>query len=74
MADDADAAQRIEELQRRVALEAMRRAIAVGRNSGREDCEDCGDEIPEPRLQAVPGATRCTDCQIVFEHQNRVGR
>jgi phage/conjugal plasmid C-4 type zinc finger TraR family protein len=74
MADEADAAQRIEELQRRVALDAMRRAIATERDAGREDCEDCGGFIPPPRLQAIPGATRCTRCQSIFDHQNRTGR
>ncbi len=30
-------------------------------------CEDCGKPIPEARLRAVPGATRCRDCQENFE-------
>ncbi len=30
-------------------------------------CEDCGGEIPEARLRAVPGATRCVKCQEEFE-------
>jgi phage/conjugal plasmid C-4 type zinc finger TraR family protein len=31
------------------------------------ECEDCGDEIPEARRQAVPGCTRCIYCQEYFE-------
>lgn len=30
-------------------------------------CEDCGDPIPEKRLQAVPHATRCVACQTDHE-------
>jgi phage/conjugal plasmid C-4 type zinc finger TraR family protein len=26
-------------------------------------CEECGDEIPEPRRQAVPGVRMCVACQ-----------
>jgi len=26
-------------------------------------CEDCGDEIPEARRRALPGAKRCVACQ-----------
>lgn len=33
------------------------------------DCQDCGDPIPEARRAAVPGCTRCVDCQGVFEKQ-----
>ena len=31
------------------------------------ECEDCGDEIPEARRQAVPGCIRCTACQDRYE-------
>lgn len=30
-------------------------------------CDDCSNTIPEKRLAAVPGATRCTPCQTLFE-------
>ncbi len=30
-------------------------------------CEECGKEIPEARLQAVPDATRCVKCQAEYE-------
>jgi len=26
-------------------------------------CVDCGNEIPEPRLEAMPSSLRCLDCQ-----------
>lgn len=30
-------------------------------------CEDCGELIPDKRLQAVPGTTRCVKCQEEYE-------
>ena len=34
---------------------------------GRRYCEDCGQPIPESRLKAIPGATRCVKCQALYE-------
>ncbi|MGO4813493.1 TraR/DksA family transcriptional regulator [Cupriavidus sp. 2MCAB6] len=31
-------------------------------------CQDCGEPIPFPRLQAYPTARRCTPCQRKQEH------
>lgn len=30
-------------------------------------CEDCGELIPEKRIRAVPGCTRCVTCQSQLE-------
>jgi DnaK suppressor protein len=30
-------------------------------------CQDCGNDVPEPRLTALPFATRCRECQELFE-------
>jgi len=30
-------------------------------------CSDCGNEIPEVRLKALPFATRCRSCQELYE-------
>ena len=30
-------------------------------------CMDCGEEIPEARRKAVPGVTRCIECQFDSE-------
>ena len=43
-------------------------AVALARSQmaqgpGREDCEDCGESIPEARRRAVPGVSRCVACQ-----------
>jgi DnaK suppressor protein len=48
----------LDEEERRI--EEARRALAAG-NYG--TCVDCGQEIPAERLQAVPEAIRCVDCQ-----------
>ncbi len=32
-------------------------------------CEDCGHEIPQARLEALPGTTRCVSCQRELDEQ-----
>ncbi len=34
-------------------------------------CIDCEEQIPNQRLEAVPGAIRCTGCQNTFEIKRR---
>ena len=36
-----------------------------------EECEDCGDDIPEARRVAQPGVTRCIHCQELFERKQK---
>lgn len=31
------------------------------------ECTDCGEPIPPERLEAYPTASRCVDCQAVYE-------
>ena len=31
-------------------------------------CEECGEEIPLARREAMPGCTRCVDCQAEMEN------
>ena len=35
-----------------------------------DECEDCGEEIPEGRRKALPGCTRCVPCQQGLEVLN----
>lgn len=64
MADIIDSASEIEELQRNTALSAHR----VNRNAvSAERCEECGEDIPEPRRAAVPGCQTCASCQTDLE-------
>lgn len=34
-------------------------------------CEVCGEPIDERRRRALPGVTRCCDCQKIKEQQDR---
>lgn len=44
-------------------LTRMRRARDAVQGPGLEECEDCGEEIPQARRDAVPGVRLCVDCQ-----------
>lgn len=44
--------------------DAIKRARSrLGTGPGREDCEECGEAIPEARRKAVPGVRLCIGCQ-----------
>jgi phage/conjugal plasmid C-4 type zinc finger TraR family protein len=43
------------------ALKSARARMPAG--DGLEDCEDCGEEIPQARRSALPGARTCVACQ-----------
>lgn len=70
-ADPADAGANLSEADRSEAvLEAAQRQhtevlAALGRldNGGYGHCVDCGDPVPEGRLEAKPEAARCVRCQ-----------
>ena len=40
---------------------------------GTEECVECGDEIPEARRRALPGATTCVKCQAGRDRRVTVG-
>lgn len=65
--DMADLAHEQEEQQRELALRA------IGKLPGTEPslwyCEDCLLAIPAARRKAVPGCTRCVECQERVERQ-----
>ncbi|KVK24482.1 hypothetical protein AWS17_15355 [Enterobacter hormaechei subsp. steigerwaltii] len=64
MPDIIDTAAEIEELQRNAALSAHR----LNRNAvSAERCEECDEDIPEPRRAAVPGCKTCASCQTGLE-------
>ncbi|CAM8247058.1 DksA C4-type domain-containing protein [Citrobacter freundii] len=68
MADFADDASAVEELQRNAALSAHR----INRDAvSAVKCEECGDRLPEARRKAYPGCTMCVDCQADAEKRNR---
>jgi phage/conjugal plasmid C-4 type zinc finger TraR family protein len=43
------------------AVKLVRLRLAAG--EGAAQCEECGDEIPEGRRRALPGARTCVQCQ-----------
>ncbi|MDS0103073.1 TraR/DksA family transcriptional regulator [Enterobacter hormaechei subsp. xiangfangensis] len=66
--DIIDTAAEIEELQRNAALSAHR----IDRNAvSAEHCEECGEDIPEPRRAAVPVCQTCASCQEEIELKNK---
>jgi DnaK suppressor protein len=53
--------------QRRRVIEALDRIEGGGYGS----CVDCGDPVPEGRLDARPEAARCVRCQSKHDRQHR---
>ncbi|SPD73800.1 Molecular chaperone DnaK [uncultured Desulfobacterium sp.] len=67
MMDDADQADIFAERYRKGYLAAQAERTPKGKSA--EICEDCGAIIPLPRREAVPGCTRCLECQTEFEKE-----
>ena len=49
------------------AIAAIRAKIPTG--PSRSECDECGENIPLARMQAVPGCMRCIYCQARSERQ-----
>lgn len=49
------------------AVEQARRRLPSGESL--TNCEECGDEIPEARREAVPGVRLCVPCQQELDEQ-----
>lgn len=66
MADAVDAAQAAEALYLATAVHAAGRRLTDGQvadETGRLVCRDCGEPLSRARLEAVPWASRCVECQ-----------
>ena len=49
--------------------DAVKRARAsLPNGESAEQCIECGEAIPLPRRQAVPGVQRCIGCQEAFDN------
>jgi len=71
MADFADDASAVEELQREAALSAHR----INRDAvSATHCSECGEDIPVLRRVNVPGCQRCASCQQDSELRQKQGR
>ena len=69
MPDEADIAQAINEQHLQDALaDHARRTGSRSQTPGPRLCADCEEPIPEKRRAAVPGCTRCIDCQTLHEN------
>jgi len=65
MADQIDRAQQNQADQIQESL--TRREVKRPLGPSLEICLGCGGEIPEERRQAIPGCTRCIECQSEVE-------
>ena len=64
MADFADDASVVEELQRNAALSAHR----LNRNAvSADNCAECGEKLTDERRKAYPGCTMCVSCLSELE-------
>jgi len=69
MADDADRAQKRIEQERQAGVLLVADRLAT---PGRDDCEDCGDDIEPARRKAIPSARKCHMCQEAAERIARL--
>ena len=65
MADDADRALKDQAIFDKIRLDAHRKEFNTP--SGLVDCVDCDEPIGSARLENLPSAKRCIDCQSIFE-------
>jgi RNA polymerase-binding protein DksA len=59
----------VQRLQRK--LESVDHALRMARNGTYGICETCGDRITPARLEILPEATLCLECQRQAERQHR---
>ena len=69
MPDFADNASDLSEVYLANALAA--RSAKPVTTASLTECTECWDEIPHKRRIAVPGCTRCLECQQEFERGTR---
>jgi DnaK suppressor protein len=62
----------VQTLQRK--LESIDRAIQLAKNGTYGICQDCGERIDPARLDILPEASLCLQCQRKFERRNRIRR
>ncbi|CAM7711286.1 TraR/DksA family transcriptional regulator [Citrobacter portucalensis] len=68
MTEIIDQASALEEMMRENAIRAHRlNHSAVSATH----CEECDEQIPEPRRAAVPGCQTCAECESVIELRNK---
>jgi DnaK suppressor protein len=55
-------------------LESIDHALRLAKSGKYGICEGCGSRIDPARLEILPEATLCLDCQRKLERQNKRGR
>lgn len=60
-----------EQIDASVASEVCRARSRLAQGESLQRCEDCDEEIPEARRQAVPGVRRCVRCQEEADEQDQ---
>lgn len=73
--DDADKAEEDRDFREKMRsinqnsskVKGLRKALVRIENDTFQDCTDCFDEIPAKRLIDRPEATRCVECESIFE-------
>jgi len=66
--EEGEQAQAIALIREAQALDSVRQKLAKQRSQpSLEFCDDCGEDIPLARRQAVPGVTMCIYCQSKAE-------
>lgn len=75
MVDVFERAQEREQEDRDIAIQAeLKRGIETEQpdeENGIRYCLDCGDPIPNKRLEARPDAVRCVECQNIKAKRER---
>jgi phage/conjugal plasmid C-4 type zinc finger TraR family protein len=79
MTDIFDRAAELELRQREDAVarqrdEALARNQASAASLGVRDCVDCELPIPTKRRKAIPGCTRCIECEQAVEARSKLMR
>ena len=54
-----------------IADEVARARRCLPKSPGLLHCEECGEEIPEPRRKAMPGVRLCLACQEEADKEQR---
>ena len=67
--EEAEIAQLQTLFENEAAVRAARAAIARYSGPSAEECDECGEPIPEARRTAIPGVRLCVDCKELGERR-----
>ena len=52
--------------------EVQRKLQKQAQNPSAEECEDCGESIPEQRRKLIPGVQKCVRCQELLDKRKKL--